>query len=433
MKIKELFFNREEMSEKELNFAKRGFIVDAVCENCSANWLGSSYFVALLAFLGASEATSSFIVSLNLIGAAFAIFYPYIINRVGFKKPIVYASRIFMRPLLAMVFFFPLIFGKNPALIVACAICYFIYHMAANICSPPQTIWTMDCVKKGGASGKYFGIKDGITFVVLAAAFLVAAYVTKTFSGELEVYSYLILGTMAFVAAFISFVVLFFTKEPYVKHEPKRINLIREFKDMFLSKQFRGYLVFCLVFDVGNQIANLICSIFLVQRVGISLEFLSYKTVADLILRALLSVAFGRLGDKIGMKRVLRICIAAWAINWVIYGFMNQGNAYVMIIITILLSAITNGGYGLSKNIYLFESMPEEKKDTFIVCINTLLFAVSYILSLFVTFYLANTASFKLNLGGFAFDNMNLLFLICAALILASVGVLSFNIKRAEK
>ncbi len=431
--LKKYFYNKDELTEKEVKFAKKGFVIDAVCENCSANWAGGTYFVGLLACLGASEATSSFIMSLGIIASVCQLLTPYIMRKRSFKKPLVYGCKFFMRPAMAFAFFLPFIFGRSMTSIVLAAICYFSMNAAANISSAPSNIWLMDCIEKGGRAGKYFGIRYGIIHITLAIAFFVAAYITRTYSGEREGYSYLVFGILAMVICIGSFVVLFFIKEPYVKKEPEKVNLLKEFKEMVVSKRFRSFFVYGLIFDFGNQIGGLISEIYLIQRMGIGLEFLSYRTVADLILRSILSFGFGKLGDRIGMKKVLQICVAVWSINWLCYAFMDTSNVYVLVIITVFLSAITNGGHGLASQVYMFECMPEEKRSSFLVCRSSLSLLINYIISLCVTFYLSRTESFSLNMIGHTFDNMNVLFIISTIFVAASVFVLFINFDKSKE
>lgn len=409
-KFKDLMFNKKELSDKDVSFAKTGFIVVSVCEYATANWLGGAYLVGLFAYLGASEAMSSFIISLGTLAATLQILLPYLMKSTSYNKPATLLFRFTVRFCSVLIFFFPFIFGKGNISILLAGILYFIYSVANYMIASPFNIWQMRAVSQKGGIGKYFGIKEGIVNISLVVTFAVGAWITSVFTGDIEKYSYLIFATLAGVCSIIELVFLFFTKEPYEENTSKKVpNLLKIMVNIFRDKTIREYSIYYILFTVSNQLVSTIYNIYLVQRLGLPMDIISYRLMADLVIRSIFAVIYGRMADKIGMKEVLITSLIFMSSHYLLHIFITPESLTAILIITVLTSALAWGGFGLSNYNFMFMRLPKENQSEYMVCLNTLSLGISYLVSLGATYFLAK--GFSLNLLGITLDDMKILFI----------------------
>lgn len=428
-KLKSLFFNNSELSEKDYTIARSIYIVDGVCVNFIANLISGSYLAALLAFFNISEATSSFIISLGLAAGMVQLFSAKISSKFRHKKPFIYFCRFFERMPMAIIFLLPLFVKGNPSLAFLIGTVYFLSMSLANLHTPAYNSWFMRTISVGGSVGKYCGKKDGITNVGLILTFFICAQIAKHFTGEKEIFCYPILGTVALCIWIIDMISLIFIKEAPETVPEESPKILSSIKDCLSSKQFRPFFRFNLIFTIGNYMLSSLISVFCVQRLHMSLEFLSYVTMGDLVLRSVLCFFAGKIADKVGMRKLLIFSVIFLATNHIIHAFMTPSNAVTLKIISVIFCAVGNATYCVSQFNYMFECMPVSKRTAFMSASNTIVIALGYIATLFTTFVLSVAKGFELTIFGFNFSEMNLLILLAALIMYIS----AFTLIRLKK
>ena len=126
--LKNLFHNTEEMTEKDYNRARLGFIVNGAALGSANNFTAGSYLAGLLAYLGASEAESNFIMSLPLFAGFLQFLVPLLVAKRTFKKPFVLFCEFFDRMPMALMFLIPFIFGVGKVSVVAVGVIILFYY-----------------------------------------------------------------------------------------------------------------------------------------------------------------------------------------------------------------------------------------------------------------------------------------------------------------
>jgi len=406
--LKDYLWNNKEMKPKEYTFSRIGFTIDSACDSAAAAWL--TYLVGLLTWLGMDEAPTSFVVSLTSAAGLLQLFIPRLTGNKKHKKPFIFVNRLLSRPLMAIAFILPFITGRNMLTAVLVAVFYFVTSVTTNLYTPLYQIWLMDCSKWGGGVGRFFGIKDGIVNVVRLLAYLVAAFITAKFVGETEGYGYLSFGLLALLMVLIALPTLFFIKEPPVEHKPKeKVNLLAVTKEMFATPKIRRYLSYSFIFSPFHSFTNVIFGVMQIQRLKLGLSFLSILTVFDLVIESVMAPVWGRISDKIGMRRVLMCGVTLIAASFLPYLFGTPANAQAIAVISVIISSLGYSAFGFSSFAYMFETYPEENRSSYMVCANTISSFLTYGASLLATFFLAIGKNFSLSLG---FVNLNIFSII---------------------
>ena len=441
--LKNCFYNTEEMTEKDYSYAKVGFTIDYAMNMGAFSLVSGSYFAALLAYIGVSEAMSTFIMSFGLLGGFLQILVPLLTKNMKFAKPYVIVCKFLDRLPMALMFFVPLIFGKGTAAVAATIVLAAIAYICTYFMSPVHSDWMMKCLEGRSGIGKFNGIKDAVYNACIIMTSLVAAKVTGTFTGEKEICSYIWLGGIAFVMWAIMMVANILIKEPYRVSREKKENesgknkkeqngISEGLKIVFTDKKLRPYLTYGILYYIGLYLMSSLVSVMCVQRMKISLEILSYLTMGDYILRTALSPVFGRLIDKIGVRKIVFAGIILNSFTYILHAFMNPANAVCLKIISLFISSVCGAMLGAGLFVYQMESLPKEKRASCLACLSSVLFLVGTLASWATTWFISVAKGFSVNAFGIEFSEMNLVFVI-GSIILAASALPVIMSKKQEK
>ena len=428
---KEYFCNEKELTQREYKYAKIGFTISDSAAGISANIAGGSYLAAFLAFLGANEATSNFIMSLGIFVGFLMFLLPAITKNMVHKKPLAILCYFVERFSPAVMFFAPFIFGISKTSLIAIAVLYSVSYIGAYFMNPLHMAWFMDCVEPCGKVASFCGIKDSVSNGTLILAFFALAAITKHFTGSKEIYAYLIFGITLLILAIIRMGSMVFVKEPYsAKSSAKKSPGISEtFKNIFTLKKIKPYLVYSILYTAGAQLINTLGNIVYVQRFNLPLEFLSYILVMDLVLRTVISPFCGKLTDKLGSKALLSASLIVFAVVSLLHAFMTPENAFVIRIIIAVLTSLAQASYAPSSFLFLTESLPTENRSSYIACASSVFYFISYVTSLMATWFISVANGFKINVLGFDFSEVGIVF-IFGTMLLLSAG---FYISKQKK
>lgn len=421
--ISKYFANKNEMSEREYTYARFGFIADVAFINGAGCFLAGTYLTGLLSMLGATEAQSNFILSLVLPAAFVQLLVPMINRRLTHKKAFVYFTRILEIFLPAVAFLLPMFFDDWKPLVWVVGILFFIKYSIGWIGSPANQDMLMNCLSEGGGIGKFSGVRSSVSNVVCCVGAFVAGQIAKANMGDREVYGYMYLAIVALVFLVGEAVVFFFVKEPYTedkKKAPETEGVVKTFKKMFSNSRIMGYIRQGVLQQSACHLANPIISILCIQRLGLSFEFLSYLSVAGLLVRIVLAPIAGKLSDKIGCRKVMAFGLSLTAIVYVIHANMTVANVIVLKIITSAISCFGDAATTAPSFAYMFETIPSENRASYMSCISVFTQSVSYVISLTATFIIGACSGMSFNLFGIEYSVLSLLLYAGAVLILLS-------------
>ena len=425
--IKRCLCNDKPMTEKDYNISKISIIIVGIATCCAGGFVGSSYFVALLKYLGASDVLINFILSLATIPGFFLILVPYITTNLSYKKPFVIFCMLFEYLLLGLAFLLPVITGRTMTSVIIAACFFAIHSIVMNAKTPANQEWMVNCANGlGGGASSFFGLKDGIANASLILTYFVLGQVTRHYVGDKEGTGYVVMGSVAIVMWFICLVFQLVQKEPYNPPKEKiKVNVFKMLKELITYKPYIPFLKYQLFYIVGMHLINSLMAVMNVQVFNLKLEILSYFTMIDLALRFFFAIIFGKLADRIGTKPVIAIGMAAYAGNSLLYLFMTASNAYLFKFISIPFCAVANTAICAPAFVYMFECLPKKNTSGYIACHNVIILILATIVAFSSALYVDAMQGFVLNVFGRSFTEMNLVFFVSAlAFVLGSVYLL---------
>lgn len=420
--ISNYFVNKNEMSERDYSISKIAFIGDEAFAVGVAQFITAPHLAGLLKELGASEAMSNFILSLNLPAGLIQLLIPLFIGKVVFKKPFIYYCRFFDKLPLILTFFVPLIFGRGMASVVAIGILLLLSYIHGQIMIPFRNDLFMQCASDGNGIGKFCGIKDSVANITAGLSAFLAGTITTWFVKDGDIVGYSRLASIALVFWFLGMISLFFVKEPYnpSREKERSENLKKVFTRMLKDQKFRPYVKFILIYNFGANLVASLTNVMSVQRMGISLSFMTYSAMACLVIMTVCAPIFGKISDKAGHKKILALSIVLIALTHLCHAFMTPENAIVLKVIGVVLSGVGSAALGAPLFSFLYQSLPETGRASYMSCISALTLAVSYVASIITTFVLGMFEGFYITLFGIRFYEMNLIFVVGAIIVMMS-------------
>ena len=433
--FKDCFYNTKEMTEKDYSYAKVGFTIDYAMSMGAYSLVSGSYFAGLLAYIGASEALSTFIMSFSLIGGFLQILVPLLTKNMKFAKPYVVICKCLDRLPMSLMFFTPIIFGKGMASVAVTMVFAATAFICTYFMTPVHSDWLMKCLDGRSGKGKFYGIREAVYNTCMIIMSLIAAKITGTFTGESEVYSYIWLGGIAFAMWLVMMVANIFIKEPYRVSENKeneqpenqkeQNGILEGLKIVFTYKKLRPYLTYGILYYFGLFLMDSLVNVMCVQRMKISLELLSYFTMGDFIIRTVLAPVFGKMIDKNGVRKILFAGIVLTAVSYILHAFMNPGNAVCLKIISRFIGSIGGATLGASLFVFQMESLPKEKRASCLACLSSVFFLVGMLASWLTTGFISLAKGFSVNAFGIEFSEMNLVFIVGSVIFgLSSIPVI---------
>ena len=427
--IKKLLFNKDEFTKKDISFAKKGFIAENAINSSVTGFATGTYMVGLLTLLGATEAENSFILSLKNVAGLFMLLVPVITKNMVHKKPFALMCRFFDKFLLSILFLLPFIFGMGRHTVFIMGVVAFLSYIFSQLDHPVYTEWFMKCTQNEKQIGRFNSIRISALYVAMLVTSFTSARIIDAHTGENEIYGYMWLGIIAVILVLVQFGILAFIKEPYSEkvQTKKTEGTLESLKSMFKNKQIRPYLKFLFINQIGYVIATGgLSSILCVQRYGMSVSFIAYIGIGGYVLRILGTFLTGKLTDKIGGKVTCAIGYIIFAASCIFYVFMTAENVIIMRICVEVLFTIAWAFIDVATLPTQLAFIPEEKRGSYIACYTTLIMMLSTAVSWSVTAVVSLFNGFKVNLFGFEFSEMNLMFAVAFLTILTGAFMLLF-------
>jgi len=421
--FKKFFQTCEKLTDTDVQYAKTSFVVSGASASVISNTVGGAYLVALFSFMGATETQSNFIISLTNFTMLFGLLAPLLTRRAKAYKPYTYGCRVLAYFAAGLIFLLPMITGVNFFSVVLGAILFFIFQAFISLHSPTYNVWYMNAISADGKNpGFYMGINSMISFAAMIASMLLIAELFKVFTGDRQIYFFIIMGVTVILLTIVIALILLPTKEaPVAQRDEKASSFLKDFADMFRDKTFTPYLRANTIHLTSIALISALINTFTVQRLAIRLDIITYMCILDFALRGAFAPLCGKLMAKVGSRKILIAAYVLVAISHGIFAFMTTENFITLKIISSLFMGIGFACQNVANTKYMFEVMPPEKCTSYIAGSSALSGITGYIASLVTTFVIAvaNNASFSV--FGITFSEMQIMFIISMVVSLLSV------------
>ncbi|MCQ2413400.1 MAG: MFS transporter, partial [Clostridia bacterium] len=395
--------------------------------NLAANCIGGMYLAAMMIDLGVSDALISVIVSFSTFAGLAMGFSPYIAAKLKrVKLFILLGCGIQLIPW-SLLFFLPIL-GATASSAALIGSVYLICCIVGNIITPSYSELREAVAQDSGHPERFYGLKEAIGNICIVIAFLITTIIYKQWDGERAYIAYTIAGCVGVAAGIARLIFLMGVTVPKmepVKHPGSFFRIIR---DMFTCKQFRPYLIYGVFITIGGAFVSGIDTIFFVDKMGLSVSFISLMLMLGVIGRAFFAPVWGRVAEKIGISRSLSIAVFITAFCYLVNFFTNPGNAVVFRVIANAIALFGCSGTGVLATPFIYRCTPVEYHYQFVSFINVVAMAISYPLTLLVSLCVKLWGGWTATFLGNEISLMHILYLFTTACYIG-VSVYLLNIK----
>lgn len=343
--------------------------LDAAFATAFGTLVGGSFLVGLIRFfhggdawIGITAALPSFLGLLQIPGALWGR---------GFSsyKRFVLPGGLIWRLLYIPIIALPFLAISGEASLFILILCVGLASAAVQIVSPIYNDWLAELVPEN-SRGWFFSRRNGIASGVGAVGGLIGGialdWLRKGGRDPLAFASIFAFGCVCGLVSFAFFMRM--TDTP--RTHPIRVPLAQGLKDLkkpFVNKQFRGLLIFFIVFIAGQALAGNLYSAFALESLKMPYTILQL-TALSMAAGQLLSIRmWGYLADKYGNKPIIGILSVGLVLTPVIWLFCVPGydlRNSIILITGHLFNGIVWSGIGVCQfNLLLVNAEPRDRAN----------------------------------------------------------------------
>ena len=385
--------------------------------NAIAEGSGLNYITPYALALGANNAVIGILSSVpSLIGSFSQLFSFNLLKRVSRKKAVVWGvtlQALMWLPLLSLGLILAIIHQNGtlsnqlsfPLLLV------FIYSalvVFGSIISPIWGSWMRDLVGKD--IGTYFGKRTKIISIFSLISMLAAGFILDYSKQTNVFFGFAAIFGIAFIARLISAYLL---SEQY---EPKYVSN---------QKDYFSFLDFISIMVLVTMIASPFFAVYLLKNLGLSYMWYTLIIISSSLTTILFVPLWGKFADRFGNLAVLHIAGYLVALVPALYIFvpiiMKFSFVFVLVLLFIdhIISGIAWSGFNLATGNFVYQAVSREKMPICLAYSNILQAIGIFIGAIFGGFlvtWMAISPLASVNVIGFAYPSLIILFLISAVL-----------------
>jgi MFS family permease len=316
------------------------------------------YFTGFALLLGANDLELGLLGAIPMLAQVFQMLGAYVIERTGWRKPIVAWFSVVSRATWLPIALIPLFVHSRPVLIFM--ILYLFSNIAMNIAGSGWVTW-MSAIVPAAIRGRYFGMRNRIGTFVSICGYYVAGYVLDLFKrhGEQEA-GFMVLQLVAVIAGLMAFSLIRRQHDPGSPPEPVP-PLMRYVLQPMRDPNYRRIIALSLYWSFAVGIASPFFGAHLLKNMDWDYQSLSWLNIITSITTIAVLTGWGRMVDRFGHKPVMMICtigiiqlpfyfaFCPWNVRWPIYA-----NA--------VMTGVFWSGYGLASFNLLIEMLPQRNR-----------------------------------------------------------------------
>jgi MFS family permease len=279
--------------------------------------------------------------------------------------PFVFIQAFFWIPLLLVglsYFFLGLSLFYSSLFLI---ICYSIIIISGVIAAPAWTSWMQDLVEDN--RGEYFGRRSRTIGFVVILSTIMAGFILDYFSKSNVFFGFVILFGLACIGRFISF---FFLKKQY---EPKAIIDDKAYFSFFQfikkmpSNNFGRFVIFASLTSFGVAIASPFFAVYMIKELHFSYLIFTIINLSMLISPLLFLSFIGKISDKVGTVKVMKVsgfAIAFVPLLWIFSIFLHNYPTWVLISYLFaveLFSGFIWAAYNLATSNFVYDAVTKPK------------------------------------------------------------------------
>ncbi len=449
-KLRKTYFMSLPENKEDLKSSRKYYTVADSAAQTIAQLAGGTFLATLMTFSNIPDAYIGIISSLVSLAALSQLFLIHYMKSLKKYKLLVCFTSL-VRILFTIIYFIPLLPMNGSLKGILIVLFYFIGQTFVQIGTPPSQDWIASLVPSR-LRGKYFAIKDSVAVFVVSSTMLVAGVILDYYKVRNIHTGFIMIGLMVLVLVIINFISLSKMKEPklsYVNEEgkemhgslakrakvkekeerEKQLSLGKEIKSAFANRKFRKVFLLQSIYITGFYIAIPFNASYQINDLKLPYTFIMLVGFILNLYRIYITPKFGRLADRYGMAKMLRLSLFALGINLLVLALTVPSNAYVFHIIGSFLASTAWAFVGIGLFGIQLDYFASDKRMTWITIVSSLSGFLGFLISILGGSLLDYLQKYPLSLFHYRLYAQQVLNMIGFVIMLMAVLYIKFFIE----
>lgn len=426
--IKKLYFNEEQLEQKEFYNSRKLFIFEGSAAVGVFALTSGAFLAGFAEYLGANDQFNGIIAAIPALAGTIQVFSPMVFERLKKRKFLIAILCLFYRLLLGLLVFIPLLVQDKFLRLTLLASMYFIAYLAASFITPAAGNWIISLTPEN-MRGSYLGKRDSYILAVTSIISLVMGKVLDVFKQNDQTYlGFILVAIVVIILTILNFYFLSSIKEPPNVVKDQHIDIKKVFTVPIRDKNFRKVILLFILWNVGFQIGGPFFGVYIVTGLKLKYIYIMMLGVLSSLTSVLVVRSWGRLGDRKSWVFTTKMSLGMLAVAHLTWFFVNSKTMLLLVPLYILAGAAW-AGINISLFNIQFKYAPIEGRTIYIGFNAAVGGLVGFLTALVGSYIVGTLEGHKFNFLGISIGNMQLVFGLSGLLIGVCVAFIHYKIK----
>jgi MFS family permease len=371
-----------------------------------------AFLTGFALYLRANDLHLGLLMAIPLLAQTAQVAGAWLVQRTGWRKPIVAWASVFSRSLWLLMALIPFLARAHRMEWFLAG--YLLSSVAMNLAVPLWTVWMSDLVPES-IRGRYFGFRNRISGLITMASSLGAGLIVDgAIRAGHEYAGYLILFAAATLAGLMAFVYIRRQPEPGYRPEPVG-NIFRYLVLPLRDPLYRSILLFYMLWLIPLGLAAPFFTAHVIKNLRWSFSGLAALNIIATVFAILFHPFWGRLIDRYGHRPVLRMTTFGLVPLPLIYAFCPYSWTWP-IYLDAALAGLLWSGYNLAIFSILMFALPRQARPIYVAMAAAAGGLISFAASVAGGWLAETMSGWSYRAGIWTFVNYQVLFLLTALL-----------------
>ncbi len=331
---------------------------------------GLRYISPYALSLGANNTQIGLLTSLSsLIGNFSQIFSPRLMEKKSRKNVILFGvlfQALMWIPLILIALIFILRKQVESTSIYFVIAIYTMIVFFGSIAAPAWNSLMKDIITK--ESGKYFGFRNRILGITALVVMILASLLLNYFKEKQEVMiGFIILFSLAFLFRIVSFKILSKHYEPKLNLEKGYYFSFKDFIKESYKNNFGKFTLFIALIMFATSVASPFFTVYMLKNLNLNYFYWTLITISSSISTIIFMPIWGKISDKFGNLRVLKVTgalIPFVPFLWFFSVFINSSRPEILLYYLFpveFFSGIVWAGFNLSSLTFIYDAVSKQR------------------------------------------------------------------------
>ncbi|WP_105615206.1 MFS transporter [Vallitalea okinawensis] len=416
----------------DISRSRNYFILEGITGVSQFVLTTGAFLAGFISLLGGGDDINGVIAVIPAATGIFQIFSSVFFEKMASRKKAIISVASIFRILLATIYFIPILLLKTGYSLQLFVLIYCLSYGLNAFLMPAVANWMINLTPIE-IRGQYTAMKDKISLFV-------SAILTISLGGVLDYWDragnkyagFIIIGSILLLLAMINVFALSKISEPKEKNIQRNYRVKDTVTIPLQSVSFRKVIILYVIWNIGLQIGGPYVAVYMVTSLELSYTFMMALSVVATMVRVLCSSYWGRLADKKSWFLSTKFSILILAITHFMWAFVTESNYIILTPLLHISAGFAWAGVGISLfNIQFLFAKKEGR--TMYIGLNAALGGIFSFLSASLGSKIINLLEgTQLTMGFFAFNGMQVVFLLSGLLLLACPLYVHFFFENKE-